>query len=108
MLKAYLMEGTPGEVEDGILTVFFNEEFDFHREALETPAKQSFMETLLTNKLGTPIKLKFVARKAPLEERGQEQEPPPSIGKKKSLIRNNPIIESAIDIFDASIEEVRE
>ena len=66
------------------------------------------METLLTNKLGIPIKLKFVVRKATIEERDQEQEPPPSTGKKKSLIRDNPIIESAIDIFDASIEEVRE
>ena len=108
MLKAYLMEGTPGEVEDGILTIFFSEEFDFHREALETPAKKSFMETLLTNKLGIPIKLKFVVRKAAIEERDQEQEPPPSTGKKKSLIRDNPTIESAIEIFDATIEEVRE
>jgi DNA polymerase III subunit gamma/tau len=108
MLKAYLMEGTPGEVEDGILTIFFNEEFDFHREALETPDKQSFMETLLTNKLGIPIKLKFVVRKATRKEPDRKQVPPPTTGKNKSLIRNNPIIESAIDIFDASIEEVRE
>ncbi len=108
MLKAYLMEGDPGEIEDGTLTIFFNEEFDFHREALETPEKQSYMETLLTNKLGRPIKLKFVVRKNTGENHTQEPTPPPTAIKKKSLIRDNPIIESAIDIFDATIEEVRE
>ena len=108
MLKAYLMEGDPGEIEDGTLTIFFNEEFDFHREALETPDKQSYMETLLANKLGRPIKLKFVVRKDTGENKQQEPSPPPPTAKKKSFIRDNPIIESAIDIFDATIEEVRE
>jgi len=108
MLKAYLMEGDPGEIEDGTLTIFFNEEFDFHREALETPEKQAYMETLLANKLGRPIKLKFVVRRGTGKNQEQEPSPPPAIAKKKSFIRDNPIIESAIDIFDATIEEVRE
>jgi len=108
MLKAYLMEGDPGEIEDGTLTIFFNEEFDFHREALETPEKQSYMETLLSNKLGRPIKLKFVVRHDTGKNQEQKPGPPPTKAKKKSLIRDNPIIESAIDIFDATIEEVRE
>jgi len=63
---------------------------------------------LLANKLGRPIKLKFVVRPGTGKNQEQEPSPPPTKAKKKSLIRNNPIIESAIDIFDATIEEVRE
>lgn len=108
MLKAYLMEGDPGDIEDGTLTVFFDEEFDFHREALEAPKKQAYMETLLTNKLGFPLKLKFVVRKGTGENPDKKKSELPTLAKKKSLIRDNPIIESAIEIFDATIEDVKE
>ncbi|MEA1927209.1 MAG: hypothetical protein U9N73_03315, partial [Candidatus Auribacterota bacterium] len=108
MLKAYLMEGVPGEIEDGILKVYFKEEFDFHREALESPNKQTFMENLLSNKLGFPVKLQFVLNQRTGEDPGLAKIPSPSRVKKKSLIRDNPIIEVALEIFDATIEDVRE
>lgn len=107
MLKAYLMQGEPTDFKDGVLTIFFNEEFDFHREALEAPEKKAYMETLLTNKLGSPVKLNFVIRKGQNKPLDQDRENPPTPAK-KSLIRNNPTIESAIEIFEATIEDVRE
>ncbi len=44
MLKTYLAEGKPGEIEDGVLTVYFDEEFDFQREALESSMELDYFK----------------------------------------------------------------
>ncbi|MFH1038022.1 MAG: DNA polymerase III subunit gamma/tau [PVC group bacterium] len=108
ILKAYLTEAEPGPLEDGVLTVYFNEEFDFHREALESPPKRSYMETLLKNKLGFPVRLAFAVRADNSSSREPVETPPSSPEKKKTIIRENPLIESALEMFDGSILEVKE
>jgi DNA polymerase-3 subunit gamma/tau len=110
MLKTYLTAGEPGEIEDGVLTVYFDEEFDFHRDALESSPKRSYMETLLKNKLGFPVSLVFTVRSEKSESPCQEREAPspPGPGRKKALIRENPLIETAIELFDATIMDIKE
>ena len=77
---------------------------------LESSPKRSYMETLLKNKLGFPVRLVFAVRSEKSESPCQESEapPPPGPGRKKALIRENPLIETAIELFDATIEDVRE
>jgi DNA polymerase III subunit gamma/tau len=108
MLKAYLVQGVPGEIEDGVVTVTFQEEFDFHREALEDSPKRSYMENLLSNKVGLPVRLAFR-----VENRGpaSRDRPPPSPTpppRKGSLIRDNPLIEAALEKFDGTVIDVKE
>jgi len=107
MLKTYLGEGEPGEIEDGVLTVYFNEEFDFQREALESSPKRSYMENLLTNKLGFPVKLAFTVR-ADGNKHHRVEKDAPSSPAKKTVVRKNPLIKSAIEIFDGTIVDIKE
>ncbi len=108
MLKAYLAQGEPGEIEDGVVTVYFQEEFDFHRETVESSPKRAFMETLLSNKVGVPVRLAFRVRAG---SSGREEEPPPPpprpARKKSSLIRETPLIEKALDKFDGTIIDIK-
>ncbi len=109
MLKAYLIQGEPGEIEDGVVTIYFREEFDFHREALESSPKRSYMENLLSNKIGAPVRLAFqVKSPAP----GTNEPPPPDrsrpAAKKGSLIRDNPLVEAALDKFDGTVIDIKE
>jgi len=60
MLRTYLTEGNPGEPEDGVITVYFPDEFDFNREQLERAANLRYLEKMLKNKLGKSVSLKFV------------------------------------------------
>lgn len=108
MLKAYLAQGEPGEIEDGVVTVYFQEEFDFHRETLESSPKRVFMETLLSNKVGVPVRLAFRVRSG---ASGREEEspltPPRPARKKSSLIRETPLIEKALETFDGTIIDIK-
>ena len=108
MLKTYLAAGEPGEMEDGVLTVYFDEEFDFHRDALESSPKRSYMETLLKNKLGFPVRLVFTVRSDKSNTPYQKREESPPHGREKALTRENPLIETAIELFDATIKDIKE
>jgi len=109
MLKAYLAQGEPDEIEDGVVTVHFQEEFDFHRDALESSPKRTYMENLLSNKIGFPVRLSFQVRSNDQgRERRAEQPPSRPSRKKGSLIRENPLIESALDKFDGTILDIKE
>ncbi len=108
MLKAYLTQGKPGEIENGVVTIYFQEEFDFHREALESSPQRSYMENLLANKIGVQVRLEFRVRSGgPI---GEEPSPSPSppAQKKGSLVRGNPVIEAALDKFDGRVVDVKE
>ncbi|MDP8235692.1 MAG: DNA polymerase III subunit gamma/tau [Candidatus Erginobacter occultus] len=108
MLKAYLVQGVPREIEDGVVTITFREEFDFHREALEDSPKRSYMENLLSNKVGLPVRLAFQVETggpAPQDRPLPASTPPP---RKGSLIRDNPLIEAALDKFDGTVIDVKE
>jgi DNA polymerase III subunit gamma/tau len=109
MLKAYLAQGEPGEIADGVATIYFQEEFDFHREALESSPKRSYMENLLSNKVGFTVRLAFQVRSG---GPSREEESPPSAPrpsrKKSSLIRENPLIESALEKFDGTVIDIKE
>lgn len=111
MLKAYLIEGEPGEVEDGVLTIYFQEEFDFHREALESSPKRAYMENLLSNKVGYPVRFAFQVRSDSSPGEGDAPPAPPGpakpSGSKRSLIRDNPLIESALEKFDGTVIDVK-
>ncbi len=109
ILKTYLSEGRPEGIENGVLKVCFDEEFDFHREALESPEKLAYLENLLKNKLGFPVKLKFIVISgkvsSPKEEYGAKE---PTSREKKQIVKKNPLIESAIEMFDGTIVDIKE
>ncbi len=109
MLKAYLVQGEPGEIENGVVTVFFQEEFDFHRETLESSPKRSYMDNLLSQEVGTRVRLAFQAKSpasGPKESTPPTQQHPPA--KKGSLIRDNPLVEAVLDKFDGTVVEIND
>lgn len=109
MLKAYLAQGEPGEIENGVVNVFFQEEFDFHRETLESSPKHAYMDNLLSKKIGVSVRLAFQAKSpAPgaIESTPPVQQHPTA--RKGSLIRDNPLVEAVLDKFDGTIVEIND
>jgi len=109
ILKTYLNEGTPTALENGVLMVSFGEEFDFNREHLESPPHLAYLENLLKNKLGFSVKMKFVVNPGRIP--GPDKTPAQKVdsGKaKKKLIKQNPLVEKAIELFDGTIINIKE
>lgn len=69
-LASYLQEGVPIEYKEKKLTVGFLEKFRFHKESLESQANLKIVETILTQKLHTPIHIRYliVTETKPLDE----------------------------------------
>ena len=109
LLKTYLHEGRLQEFKDGVLTVCFDEEYSFQRDSLESPAKVSYLENLLKNKLGVPVKLKFVVASGSgsgLCPRSPEDAPSPQA--KRKIVKQNPVVKAAIEMFDATVVDIKE
>ena len=107
LLKTYLHEGRLQGLENGVLTVCFDPEYAFQRESLDSPNKIAYLENLLKNKLGAAVKLKLTIGAAPSGCARGPAEPPPGPAKKK-LIKGNPMVKAAIEIFDATVVDIKE
>ena len=108
LLKSYLNEGQVRELKNGVLTVDFAEIFDFHKNSLESARNLAYLENLLSNKLGFPVKIKFTVAPAGLSkpEELPASKPVPAPDKKK-LIQDNPVIQAALDTLDGTVLEIR-
>ncbi len=107
LLKTYLHEGRLQGFGNGVLTVCFDPEYAFQRESLDSPNKIAYLENLLKNKLGSPVKLKLIVGAAPSGCARNPAEPPPGPAKKK-LVKGNPMVKAAIEIFDATVVDIKE
>ena len=109
LLKTYLNEGEPRTLKDGVLTIGFAEKFDFHKKSLESAPNLAYLENLLANKLGFPVKIKFTVAAAEIPAPGtnSEQKPAASPGRKK-LIQNNPVIQAALDTLDGTVVDIKD
>lgn len=59
-LAAYLQEGSPYTLKDNTLTIGFSPKFKFHKESLEDAPNLKLVEDIFTEKLKSPILLKYI------------------------------------------------
>ena len=67
-LHAVILEGTPVDFNEGLLTVAFGERFTFHKETAEKSKNKSFFESLLLQHFQRKIRVKFVLEDEPSSE----------------------------------------
>jgi len=109
-LATFLSEGELLKVRDNILFVGFDKNNTLHKEAIEADSNKSFVEKAIHNIVGENVKLNVETVETeyakepemPLEENVLEEE------LESSPKRIDPIVESAIDIFDGRIVDIRE
>jgi len=106
----FLAEGALIKVNDNTLAVGFGKHNSLHKEALEISANKNFVEEAIKNVTGEKMQLIFESVEAEIEN-----EPAPPADEENEIDdiappRSNkiePIVESAVDIFDAKIVDIR-
>jgi DNA polymerase-3 subunit gamma/tau len=105
LLKSCLLEGSPVQCEDGVLCVQFGEDFSFHCESLENTRNKQLVKRVLSEKLGQDIGVKFEVKEG---IKGAKE-----IGKRAASrkdmknLKKDPLIQSAIEMFNAQVVEVK-
>jgi len=109
-IGTFLAEGELLKVSDNVLNVGFYKNNSLNKETLEENTNKKFVENAIKNILGENISLNFKS----LE--GESEKEPGSFGEterkidqalKASMNKMDPIVESALDIFDGKIVDVR-
>ncbi len=105
LLKSYLVEGSPARCEDGVLFVEFDKNFSFHRESLEHARNKQLVKRVLSERLGRDIGVKFEIKK---KSEGKP-EPAKSTASRKEIkdLKRDPLIQSAIAMFNAQVVDVK-
>ncbi|MBN1871471.1 MAG: DNA polymerase III subunit gamma/tau [Candidatus Omnitrophica bacterium] len=108
-IASYLLEGILVEVRNGSIILGFEKRFNFHKEVLELPNNKRFIEGIASKVLDTNVKMEFKivedSTEAEDENVGSAEEKA-SYARKDAESRNaldDPIIQSAIDIFNGKI-----
>lgn len=113
-VASYLLEGELTKVTGSVITLSFAKRFNFYKEALEGANNKKFVEKIASDILGKAIELEVVV----LEKAETPPERPEEVSELdieeelehevKRDAFNEPIIQSAIDIFDGKIVKGKE
>jgi DNA polymerase III subunit gamma/tau len=105
----YISEGKPVRLEGDTLTIGFYPGFSFHRESLEDRGNKKLVEEVFGKLLNKKIKVDFISftQTPPPPKKSPEDKNMKEFPKNKSGImaedKPNPIINSALKIFDGLI-----
>ncbi|MGB2706201.1 MAG: DNA polymerase III subunit gamma/tau [Candidatus Omnitrophota bacterium] len=106
----FLAEGVLLKVKDNILAVGFGRHNSLHKEALEANTNTKFVEEAIKSITGEDIRLSFESVEIEAEREpapvGVEEGGAEGIPAEKSN-KIEPIVESAVDIFDGRIVDIR-
>lgn len=106
-IASCLSEGKLIDFKNNILTIGFYKKNNFHKESLERPQNKRLIETHLSRVLNSTVGVEFIIIKEEKELSPEEKTPPeekeeePKTPLKKAL--SDPIIQTALDIFDGNI-----
>ncbi|RKD28802.1 DNA polymerase III subunit gamma/tau [Thermohalobacter berrensis] len=90
-IHALLMEGKPTSLENGILTISFDEGFGFHKDAVEKKGNREYIEKVISDYYGIELKIK-----------------PVMAGETAPSEKDQDIVNQVIDIFGEDIVEIEE
>ncbi len=106
-VASFLLEGELAGVKGSVVTLGFAKRFNFHREALESTNNKKLIEETMSDILGQRISVDFTTLKETKQDPGM---PGPAPETDEDMEReakkdafDEPIIQSAIDIFDGRI-----
>jgi len=105
VLKSYLVNGIPASCEDGVLTVEFGKEHSYHRDTVDDPRDKQLVRSALCDSIGADINVKFEVKTGTPEK--EKAEPPPAPAEEIQSIKKNPLIQSALEMFQAQVVDVR-
>lgn len=97
-LHAVVVEGTPAEYANGVLTIVFAGRFKFHKETAEQAKNKSVLEAVLQEHFGVHLRLRFVLSDNPAAEAPVHSSPGGAAGPKK-----DEIISKALEIFGGEL-----
>ncbi|UCD54613.1 MAG: DNA polymerase III subunit gamma/tau [Candidatus Omnitrophota bacterium] len=112
-IATFLSAGKLLKVEDNVLAIGFEKNNSLHKEALEANVNKKFVEEAIKSIIGEDISLNIKALEGRIEEAAMSgitniEESDIEEAEKNRPNRVDPIVESAIDIFDGRVIDIRE
>ncbi|MFC1576413.1 DNA polymerase III subunit gamma/tau [Candidatus Omnitrophota bacterium] len=110
-IATFLAEAEPIKVKEHLFTIGFKKGSSLHKETLEQLGNKQFVEEAIQNILGEKVSLRVETLEGAVEGKAPaktfEKPKIEDIGH-KGTSKIDPIVESAIDIFDARIVDIKE
>lgn len=103
LARAHLVGAKLIGLKEGVLTIGFAPECAAQRDFVDTPRNHDLLQARLKEKLHADIKLRFEVTEAAAPSLPQ----PKAAAEATDDFRNDPLIQKALDLFKASIVEVR-
>lgn len=94
-IYALLIEGSPSELQNSMLTIAYKEPYGFHKEAVNSPQNKAFVEETLSKYFNTELIINLVMERQ-RQESGEDEK------KKKDRA-----IKKVIDFFGEDIVEIK-
>jgi DNA polymerase-3 subunit gamma/tau len=105
LLKSYLIEGKPAGFTEGVLCVEFTEDRAYHRDSLDHPPHKKLLKNILCERLGADIGIRFDVRGKTEKKEAVEKVSAPR--KEIQNLKKNPLIQSALEMFQAQVIDIK-
>ncbi len=105
LLKSYLIRGEIKKVEQETVYICFDEEFNFHREAIDTASNRELVEAQLLIRVGKKIKVVFVQGETSADKKTEPQKNV-TVEKQKKLL-NDPLVRKASELFGGRVVTIK-
>jgi len=104
-IASCLEEGQLIDFKGSIITLGFHKENIFHKESLEKQQNRDLIENNFSKVLGSQVRVEFIIIEDGKQSAGAAKAEKPAQARQNSLKRalSDPIIKSALDIFDGNI-----
>ncbi|MFH1381197.1 MAG: DNA polymerase III subunit gamma/tau, partial [Candidatus Omnitrophota bacterium] len=111
-IGTFLSEGRLIKAKDGIVTIGFDKTNSLHKETVEENSNKKFIEEAIRNVLGEDIFLNIESVEGLIADNPEEYEKESDEGQEANAVpmgskKIDPMVESAIDIFDGRILDIR-
>ena len=95
-LKSYLVQGEIKEVQGGKVVIGFDEQYSFHRDALDTEQNKELVEAQLELRIGKRLRVRFVQTETSADQPAEKK---PTLRVSKEKQTDIPPVTFAISAF---------
>ncbi len=104
LLCSYLKKGEIKTSEQGTISIGFDEEFNFHREAIDTLQNRESVESQFQQRLGKKFKVVFMQGETSAEKKGPKRN---VTAEKQQKLLNDPMVRKASDLFGGRVINIQ-